>query len=126
MKHAWFDRASLFDFYIDQLQLEQGIQARLEMYRRHARIACNMLEKLELRIKSLKPSSLSPDESALRDSTIRSLLDHIGGELHAQYVLTYVPTNDAAGFHNTTVTVDRPNLTVRSRAGYFPISRRFN
>ena len=61
--------------------------------------------------------------SALRDSTIRSLLDNIGGELHAQYMLAYVPTNDAAGFHRIRVTVDRSNLTVRSRPGYFPISR---
>jgi VWFA-related protein len=61
--------------------------------------------------------------SALRDSTIRTLMDNIGGELHAQYILTYVPTDAAAGFHNIKVTVDRPNLTVRSRPGYFPIAR---
>jgi hypothetical protein len=61
--------------------------------------------------------------SALRDSTVRSLLDNIGGELHAQYMLTYVPTDDAAGFHNIRVTVDRSNLTIRSRPGYFPNSR---
>lgn len=61
--------------------------------------------------------------SALRDSTIRSLLDNIGGELHAQYMLTYVPTDNAAGFHNIRVAVDRSNLTVRSRPGYLPNSR---
>jgi hypothetical protein len=61
-RHSWVSRASVFDSHIDELQLEQGIQARLEMYRRHARIACKMLEKLERRLASLKASSLSPDE----------------------------------------------------------------
>jgi hypothetical protein len=61
-RHSWVNRASVFDSHIDELQLEQGIQARLEMYRRHARIACKMLEKLERRLAGLKVSSLSPDE----------------------------------------------------------------
>jgi VWFA-related protein len=57
---------------------------------------------------------------ALRDSTIRSALDRIGSELHAQYVIAYVPTSGrTAGFHTITVTVARSNLKVRSRPGYF-------
>jgi hypothetical protein len=60
---------------------------------------------------------------ALRDSTIQSLLDRIGSELHAQYTLTYVPTNDTPGFHRIAVTVDRPGLAVRTRPGYFPAPR---
>jgi hypothetical protein len=60
--HSWVSRALTFDSHIDELQLEQGIQARLEMYRRHARIACKMLEKLERRLACLKAASLSPDE----------------------------------------------------------------
>jgi VWFA-related protein len=57
---------------------------------------------------------------ALRDSTIRSALDQIGSELHAQYVIAYMPTSGrTAGFHTITVTVARPNLKVRSRPGYF-------
>jgi VWFA-related protein len=58
--------------------------------------------------------------SALRDTTIRSALDRIGGELHAQYILGYVPTNgDPPAFHKIEVRVSRPNLTVRTRPGYY-------
>ncbi|HEX2777422.1 MAG TPA: VWA domain-containing protein [Candidatus Acidoferrales bacterium] len=57
---------------------------------------------------------------AIRDSTIRSALDQIGGELHAQYVLAYTPASGrTAGFHSISVTVARPNLKIRSRPGYF-------
>lgn len=56
---------------------------------------------------------------AIRDSTIRSALDQIGGELHAQYIIAYTPASErAAGFHAITVTVKRPNSTVRTRPGY--------
>jgi hypothetical protein len=59
--------------------------------------------------------------SALRDTTIRSALDRIGGELHAEYILGYVPTNGASpAFHKIEVRVSRPNLTVRTRPGYYP------
>jgi VWFA-related protein len=57
---------------------------------------------------------------ALRDSTIRTALDQIGGELHAQYVLAYMPASGRTpGFHNIAVTVERPGLKVRTRPGYF-------
>lgn len=57
---------------------------------------------------------------ALRDETIRTAIDRIGGELHAQYVLTYVPSTDPPlGFNEIKVTVSRPNLTLRARPGYF-------
>jgi VWFA-related protein len=59
---------------------------------------------------------------AVRDSTIRSALDRIGGELHAQYVIAYTPTSErTAGFHTIAVTVTRPNTTVRARPGYFVV-----
>jgi Ca-activated chloride channel homolog len=57
---------------------------------------------------------------ALRDETIRAALDRIGGELHAQYVLSYRPSTDPpAGFNEIKVTVSRPSLTVRARPGYY-------
>jgi Ca-activated chloride channel family protein len=57
---------------------------------------------------------------AIRDSTIRSALDKIGSELHAQYVLSYKPVvNPAPGFHRITVTVSRPGVSVRARPGYY-------
>jgi VWFA-related protein len=57
---------------------------------------------------------------ALRDETIRTALDRIGGELHAQYVLSYVPSIDPSlGFNEIKVTISRPNLTLRARPGYY-------
>ncbi|MGA8767903.1 MAG: VWA domain-containing protein [Candidatus Acidiferrales bacterium] len=57
---------------------------------------------------------------ALRDETIRTALDRIGGELHAQYVLSYAPSSDPPlGFNEIKVTVSRPNLTLRARPGYY-------
>jgi VWFA-related protein len=57
---------------------------------------------------------------ALRDETIRTALDRIGGELHAQYILGYVPAMDGPpGFHRIEVTVSRPGVIVRTRPGYY-------
>jgi VWFA-related protein len=61
---------------------------------------------------------------AIRDRAVRSALDRIGSELHAQYVLSYRPSaaEQTAGFHNIKVTVARPDVTVRTRPGYFLIA----
>jgi VWFA-related protein len=60
------------------------------------------------------------DYRASRDSALRNALDRIGGELHAQYVLTYRPNSDRTiGFHRIEVRVSRPDLTVRARPGYY-------
>ena len=57
---------------------------------------------------------------AIRDRAVRSALDRIGSELHAQYVLSYRPSSEqTAGFHEIKVTVTRPDVTVRTRPGYF-------
>jgi VWFA-related protein len=58
---------------------------------------------------------------ALRDRTVRSALDRIGSEIHAQYVLSYRPAEaeQKPGFHEIKVTVSRPDVTVRTRPGYF-------
>jgi VWFA-related protein len=59
-------------------------------------------------------------ESATRDRSIDKAVDSIGGELNAQYTLSYRPTGtDAAGYHKIHVTVDRPGATVRTRPGYY-------
>lgn len=56
---------------------------------------------------------------AFRDRTIRTALDQIGTELHAQYIVGYQPAPDRKpGFHEIKVTVTRPNVTVRTRLGY--------
>jgi VWFA-related protein len=57
---------------------------------------------------------------AFREGTMRTALDQIGSELHAQYIVGYVPSaNPVDGFHAISVTVARPETTVRTRPGYF-------
>jgi len=57
---------------------------------------------------------------AARSETLREALDDIGGELHAQYVITYRPNADRApGFHSIAVTISRSDVDVRARPGYY-------
>ncbi len=57
---------------------------------------------------------------ALSDRTIESAIDKIGGEIHAQYILTYRPSaEDSPGFHKINVTVTPSKAIVRARPGYF-------
>jgi VWFA-related protein len=60
-------------------------------------------------------------QSTFHDNSIELAIDQIGGELHAQYVLSYRPTGpDAGGYHTIKVElVDRPGLKVRFRPGYY-------
>jgi hypothetical protein len=47
----------------------------------------------------------------------------MGGELHAQYTLTYTPSGEATdGYHEISVTVSKEKergLKVRARPGYY-------
>jgi VWFA-related protein len=62
---------------------------------------------------------------ALNDRTIESAIDKIGGEIHAQYILSYSPTTESSpGFHKIDVTAGRPAAVVRTRSGYFIDSAR--
>jgi VWFA-related protein len=62
-------------------------------------------------------------QSTFRDSSIESAIDTIGGELTAQYNLSYRPTGiDPNGYHEIKVVVNRPGAKVRSRPGYYPAS----
>lgn len=57
---------------------------------------------------------------ALRQETIQTALDRIGGELHAQYILSYAPNPDPyEGFNEIKVSVDRAGVKVRTRPGYY-------
>lgn len=50
------------------------------------------------------------------DKAVRDL----GEEIHSQYLLSYVPSNEEGGYHNIHVDViGRPNMKVRSRPGYW-------
>jgi len=47
-------------------------------------------------------------------------ISDLGEELHSQYLLTYIPSNqDEGGYHNIQVQVVRPNLKIRARDGYY-------
>ena len=55
-----------------------------------------------------------------KDRTIEKMIDEIGGELHSQYSLSYTPSDsETGGYHEIKVDVDRPELKVRARPGYF-------
>ena len=55
-----------------------------------------------------------------RGNSMQSAVDEIGGELHSQYSLTYEPTGTKpTGYHVIQVQVDRTNLRVRARPGYY-------
>jgi VWFA-related protein len=58
--------------------------------------------------------------ATFRDRSVENAIDEIGGELHSQYSLSYAPsgTNDI-GYHEIKVDVDRKNLKVRARPGYY-------
>ena len=56
----------------------------------------------------------------IRDRSIETGMDAIGGELHAQYTISYRPSGeDPEGYHEIKVEVDRKNVTVRARPGYY-------
>lgn len=58
--------------------------------------------------------------STWKDHTIETVIDEMGGELHSQYTVTYAPAGtDATGYHEINVKIDRKDLTVRARPGYY-------
>jgi len=58
--------------------------------------------------------------ATFRDRSIENAVDEIGGELHAQYSLSYRPTGSpGVGFHEIKVEVSRRGVTARARPGYY-------
>jgi VWFA-related protein len=58
--------------------------------------------------------------AAFKGNSMQSAVDEIGGELHSQYSLTYEPTGTKpTGYHVIQVHVDRANLKVHARPGYY-------
>lgn len=55
-----------------------------------------------------------------KDGSIEKAVSEIGGELHAQYSLGYIPTSvSLTGHHDIEVRVARSDLKVRARPGYY-------
>lgn len=58
--------------------------------------------------------------ATMKDRSIEKAIDEIGGELHAQYTIGYRPVGrDPEGYHEIKVVVDRPDVSVRTRPGYY-------
>jgi VWFA-related protein len=54
---------------------------------------------------------------------LEDAIEKIGREIHSQYLLSYNPNNkNEGGFHEINVIVDRPDLKVRTRPGYWMAS----
>ena len=57
-------------------------------------------------------------------SGLERALSNLGEELHSQYILSYQPNDpEDAGYHNIRVQVNRPNLEVRARQGYWAAAK---
>jgi VWFA-related protein len=61
------------------------------------------------------------EESFVKKSGLEKALEHVGEDLHGQYVVSFEPGNLQAGeFHPLRAEVkDRPDLVARTRAGYW-------
>lgn len=58
--------------------------------------------------------------ATFKNRSIENAIDEIGGELHAQYTLSYTPAGTSeSGFHKIRVSVDQKDLKVRARPGYY-------
>jgi VWFA-related protein len=58
--------------------------------------------------------------ATFKNHSIENAIDEIGGELHSQYSVSYVPTGtNETGYHEIRVKVDKEGLKVRARPGYY-------
>jgi VWFA-related protein len=58
------------------------------------------------------------------EKSLEKAIAGISDELHSQYLLSYSPNNQTeGGFHEIKVIVNRPNLEVRTRPGYWVAAR---
>lgn len=62
--------------------------------------------------------------SFVGEKSLDKAISGISDELHSQYLLSYSPSNQTeGGFHEIKVIVNRPNLEVRTRPGYWVAAR---
>jgi VWFA-related protein len=62
--------------------------------------------------------------SFVSDKSLDKAIQGISEEIHSQYLLSYVPNNlTEGGFHDIKVVVNRANLEVRTRPGYWVAGR---
>ena len=62
--------------------------------------------------------------SFIGEKSLNKAIEGISEELHSQYLLSYSPNDQSeGGFHDIKVIVNRPNLEVRTRPGYWVAAR---
>jgi VWFA-related protein len=62
--------------------------------------------------------------SFVSEKSLEKAVQGISEEIHSQYLLNYTPNNQAeGGYHEIKVTVNRPNLEIRTRPGYWVAAR---
>ena len=102
-------------------QLEQEVQGNMDLLALAEWLV--MTGKNALGPNSLETASKATGGlhvNAMRDRTIEKALDEIGGEIHALYTIAYRPKGDEpSGYHDIKIQVDRPEVTVRTRPGYY-------
>jgi len=55
-----------------------------------------------------------------RQKALEEAIEHLGAELHTQYVLSFVPEVPAPGYHTLEVRLARPGeFHIRARPGYW-------
>jgi len=58
--------------------------------------------------------------ATFKNHSIENAIDEIGGELHSQYSVSYIPTGtNETGYHEIKVKVNKEGLKVRARPGYY-------
>jgi len=58
--------------------------------------------------------------ATFKNHSIENAIDEIGGELHSQYSVSYIPTGtNETGYHEIKVTVKKEGLKARARPGYY-------
>ena len=64
------------------------------------------------------------ETSFVSQRDLENAVAKIGDELHSEYLLTYTPNNkEEGGFHEIAVTVNRPEVRIRTRPGYWVASQ---
>jgi VWFA-related protein len=62
--------------------------------------------------------------SFVSEKSLEKAVQGISEEIHSQYLLSYTPNNQTeGGYHEIKVTVNRPNLEIRTRPGYWVAAR---
>lgn len=104
-KYDWVKRAAAWDAEVDRVARQEQLNAIKKMRVRHAKLASDLLDKVEKEIETLQPGAMTPNEIA-RITEVATKLERIsrgdvgdvieerdGGEA-ASPVQIYIPDNN--------------------------------